>query len=39
VEDAKKINSTKEMWCYDYRGYNEAFGDLLDSDSNYLALV
>ena len=32
VEDAKKMNSTKEMWCCDYRGCNEAFGDLFDSD-------
>jgi len=39
VEDAEKINSTKEMWCCDYRGCNEAFGDLLDSDSDYLALA
>jgi len=39
VEDAEKINSTKEMWCCDYRGCNEAFGDLLDSDSDYLVLA
>ena len=39
VEDAEKINSTKEMWCCDYRGCSEAFGDLLDSDFDYLALA
>ena len=36
VEDAKKIKSTKEKWCCDYKGCNAAFGDLFDSDSNQL---
>ena len=32
MQDAKKLNSSKELWFCDYRGCNEAFGDLFDSD-------
>ena len=34
VEDVKKIKSTKEKWCYDYKGCNAALRNLFDLDSN-----
>ena len=32
LDQAKRIKRTKEMWICDYTGYNDAFGDLFDSD-------
>ena len=32
LERAKKMNAVKEMWFCDYKGCEEAFGDLFDSD-------
>ena len=32
LDQAKRIKRTKEMWICDYKGCNDAFGDLFDSD-------
>ena len=34
LDQAKRIKRTKEMWMCDYKGCNNAFGDLFDSDSD-----
>ena len=32
LDQAKGIKRAKEMWICDYKGCNNAFGDLFDSD-------
>lgn len=32
LERAKKMNAIKEMWFWNYKGCEEAFGDLFESD-------